>query len=323
VQAFGTVGGRELYFRARHENWTFDVADRDGNLPMDGRSGPDGFYREDVCFDASFLPFLAAVAIIARCLNEYTHRTSSGGACGQSGGRLVTEAEWLNATDFRPLLEIVSGNASARKLRLFAVAWCRHGWHWFTNGHSRRAVEVSEDFADGLATEADLRFASELARHQIRSAGPRALPRSIPSVRFAGLHAAATASAADAREAAGVASCWWGTARKRAEYDELDALEGRQRATLLRDIFGNPFRPAPALDPGWLAWNDFTAGRLAQSAYDERSLPSGTLEPARLSLVADALEDAGCSDAALLGHLRDPGPHWRGCWALDLVLAKG
>jgi hypothetical protein len=235
----------------------------------------------------------------------------------------VTEADWLNATDSRPMLDYLRGKAGDRKLRLFAVAWCRHGWHWFTNGHSRRAVEVSEDYADGLATEAELRFASELARHQIQSAGPRALPRSIPAVRHLGLHAAVTASASDARVATGVANWWWGTARKRADYDELDSLEGRQRVTLLRDIFGNPFRPAPALDHSWLAWNDFTAARLARSAYDERSLPSGTLEPARLSLVADALEDAGCFDAAVLGHMRGPGPHWRGCWALDLVLAKG
>jgi hypothetical protein len=39
-------------------------------------------------------------------------------------------------------------------------------------------------------------------------------------------------------------------------------------------------------------------------------------------VLADALEDAGCSDAGLLGHLRSPGPHVRGCWALDLVLGK-
>jgi hypothetical protein len=43
---------------------------------------------------------------------------------------------------------------------------------------------------------------------------------------------------------------------------------------------------------------------------------------ARGALLADALEDAGCTDAELLGHLRSPGPHVRGCWAVDLVLGK-
>jgi hypothetical protein len=37
---------------------------------------------------------------------------------------------------------------------------------------------------------------------------------------------------------------------------------------------------------------------------------------------ADALEDAGCTDADLLGHLHGPWPHVRGCWAVDLVLGK-
>jgi hypothetical protein len=49
--------------------------------------------------------------------------------------------------------------------------------------------------------------------------------------------------------------------------------------------------------------------RLASAAYEDRLLPAGTLDPARLTVLADALEDAGCSDAELLGHLRGPGPH--------------
>jgi hypothetical protein len=62
------------------------------------------------------------------------------------------------------------------------------------------------------------------------------------------------------------------------------------------------------------------APALARAAYDERSLPSGTLDLTRLAVLADALEDAGVADEALVGHLRGPGPHVRGCWALDRVL---
>jgi hypothetical protein len=98
--------------------------------------------------------------------------------------------------------------------------------------------------------------------------------------------------------------------------------ERAHQAALVRDIFGNPFRPAPALDPAWLIWQGGTVARLARAVYDERRLTEGTLDPMRLSLLADALEDAGCADAELLGHLRGPGPHVRGCWALDLVLGK-
>jgi hypothetical protein len=41
-----------------------------------------------------------------------------------------------------------------------------------------------------------------------------------------------------------------------------------------------------------------------------------------LPVLADALEEAGCSEAELLGHLRGLGPHVRGCWAVDLLLGK-
>ena len=63
---------------------------------------------------------------------------------------------------------------------------------------------------------------------------------------------------------------------------------------------------------------------LAQAAIERavRSLPEGLLDIARLGVLADALEDAGCTDASLLGHLRGPGPHCRGCWAVDLLLGR-
>ncbi len=53
-----------------------------------------------------------------------------------------------------------------------------------------------------------------------------------------------------------------------------------------------------------------------------RPFPSGLLGVARLPVLADALEDAGCADAELLGHLRGPGPHVRGCWAVDMIPGK-
>lgn len=87
----------------------------------------------------------------------------------------------------------------------------------------------------------------------------------------------------------------------------------------LRCIFGNPFRRAP-LGPDRLSP---TITALARAAYDECFLPSGELDPTRLGVLADALEEAGWTEEALLEHLRDPGPHVRGCWAVDLVLARG
>ena len=87
---------------------------------------------------------------------------------------------------------------------------------------------------------------------------------------------------------------------------------------MLRCIFGNPPRPTCPNPNGRL----LTTISLAQAAYDNRDLPSGDLDPARLAVLSDALEEAGCTDADLLSHLRSPGPHVRGCWALDLISGK-
>jgi hypothetical protein len=88
------------------------------------------------------------------------------------------------------------------------------------------------------------------------------------------------------------------------------------------EVFGNIFRPPPPVPRSVLGWSDGTVPRLARAAYEERQLPSGHLDPGHLAVLADAVEEAGCTDAELVGHLRSPGPHVRGCWAVDLVLSR-
>ena len=83
---------------------------------------------------------------------------------------------------------------------------------------------------------------------------------------------------------------------------------------LLREVFGNPFGPL-TIDPLWLAWNGGTVTTLAQSIYDDRAFD-------RLPIMADALEEAGCTNADILAHCRQPGEHVRGCWVVDLILGK-
>src|SRR5262249_16751582 len=83
----------------------------------------------------------------------------------------------------------------------------------------------------------------------------------------------------------------------------------------IRGVFGNFITPA-VVQKHWLRWNDRTIPRMAQATYDEKAWD-------RRGVLADALEDAGCSDASILDHLRGPGPHVRGCWAIDLLLGKG
>ena len=112
--------------------------------------------------------------------------------------------------------------------------------------------------------------------------------------------------------------------------------------------------------PAWLAWNGGAVRQLAEVAYQEREtgecvscdgkgqhriyrgepsqghddtqcpwcdgtgrVPTGRLDATSLAVLADALEEAGATDADLLNHLRGPGPHVRGCWVIDLLLGKG
>ncbi len=100
-----------------------------------------------------------------------------------------------------------------------------------------------------------------------------------------------------------------------------EPAERAAQCDLLRDLFGNPFRH-DSLSPAVLAWNGGIVVRLAQAAYDERQLPEGTLDNGRLAVLADALEEAGCADAAILSHCRSGGEHVRGCWVIDLLLGK-
>jgi hypothetical protein len=104
----------------------------------------------------------------------------------------------------------------------------------------------------------------------------------------------------------------WGCVRYAASCSNRE--EGSKQSHILRDIFGNPFRPA-TIDSAWLAWNGGAVRKMAAAIYDGRSF-------ADLPVLADALEDAGCADAAMLAHCRGPGEHVRGCWVVDLLLGK-
>jgi hypothetical protein len=104
--------------------------------------------------------------------------------------------------------------------------------------------------------------------------------------------------------------------------DPVLLCDAAAQASIIRCLFGNPFAALPRIDTAWLTWNNGTVKRLAEEVYQNRQLPAGTLEPAVLGVLADALTDAGCDDTSLLAHLRDPGPHWRGCWGVDLLLGR-
>jgi hypothetical protein len=217
----------------------------------------------------------------------------------------MNQNEWLASTDPRPMLEFLRGKASDRKLRLFACACCRavRATQGLVPG---AAVAVAERYADGLAGEKDL--ASE------RRGTP--FPDDYSE----------WVLALSAYDGAWQPVDWLAGSRDLMRIDPdalrhfplpLDELV-RLAVLQLRDILGDPSRPVTTSP----AWRTAQVVALAQAAYDQREAPAGTLDPARLAVLADALEDAGCDQADILDHLRGPGPHVRGCWAVDLVLGK-
>ena len=92
---------------------------------------------------------------------------------------------------------------------------------------------------------------------------------------------------------------------------DIVRLAGKRRGSILRDIFGNPFRPVTA-EPSWLT---STVVALAEGIYEGRAFDG-------MPILADSLQDAGCNNEDVLNHCRQPGTHVRGCWVVDLLLGK-
>lgn len=297
----------------------------------------------------------------------------------------MTEAEWSASTDPAAMLawakntKAVTPNKTAqcvahrilsdRKLRLFACACCRQVWDRLTDGRSRNAVEVAERYADGEATEKERNYAWGRAVDVGET--------------LSGLPFAAARCADDAEHFSLTPSI---------VVSEVGSLVGlRTLANLLRDITGNPFRLVELptgeakvrcdscgrlnptvrfsdmrclkcgrgivrVKPGPCSWLTPTVLDLAAVTYQEKQ-QDGSLDSDRLLVLADALEESGCTDDEILFHLRGivgcdycegagivyetpalssrrncphcggeglvpPGIHVRGCYIVDLLLGK-
>jgi hypothetical protein len=210
----------------------------------------------------------------------------------------MTESEWRTAFEPHAMLEFLqkNGKVTDRKLRLFAVACSRRVWD-LIDALGRAAVEAAETFADGLVGPEEMRA----ARLACQGAGGQ-------SAWYASASNPAIAARNAARSAQSGVKAQIGS----------DTQQLLAQAELVREIFGsslgNSFHPA-TIDSAWPAWNGGPAAKIAQAIYDERAFE-------RMTILADALEKAGCDNEEMLSHLRGPGPHVRGCWVLDLILGK-
>jgi hypothetical protein len=190
------------------------------------------------------------------------------------------------------MLQFLRGQASDRKLRLFAVA-CVQRYAAF-NGVIRGAIRVSELYADGITNRYDLAAVRRVATQFQRQSRQWRVVMGAGAVGNVSAVAHPSAFAA----AQGI----------------LPTVVPDVAIHGLGEVFGNPYQPA-VVDPSWLSWNEGTVVKLAQSIYSDRAFD-------RLPILADALEESGCYDAGILAHCRGPGPHVLGCFVLDALLGK-
>jgi hypothetical protein len=239
----------------------------------------------------------------------------------------MTETEWLDCGEpLRMALFLHSRRTCGRQIALFGCACCRRIWHLLSDERCRKAVEVLERSQEGLVPEGEVVAAWRNAYAAWPSMAQAAADVAYNTPLARGMSGAGLAvyqmmdQDVQCCETAAVAAADFASV----EADARDAALTAERSAqfhLLRDIVGNPFRPV-SVSPSWLSGNASLPLKLAQALYEERHLPDGVLDSVRMAVLADALEDAGCTDADLLDHCRSGGVHVRGCWVLDLLLEK-
>jgi hypothetical protein len=225
----------------------------------------------------------------------------------------MTEAEWLTSDQHLILASFVSERTSLRKLRLAVAAICRRVAHHFVDERSWRALEVSEAHADGLVSDEALIEAHSQACDGVTSLQLRYNSQWNATLGAATTVAYATGTESDLRRQTGLIDIFLYAPKPPPDSDLPEITPGSvAEANLVRDVFGNPFRPV-AFNP---AWRTDTALTLARQMYDSRDFGA-------MPILADALQDAGCDSEDVLNHCRDASaPHIRGCWVVDLVLGK-
>lgn len=246
----------------------------------------------------------------------------------------MTEADWLTSTDFPALVRFAADRLSPRRQRLLGVGFCRAVAHLIAPpAVLLDALALYDDCAEHAVwpSEAEkarqrCRIAAQEAYEEYRAAvegGPgRAGGQHVRcefawAVSFIGVCPLPLAEVGTrAAIAAEYAVNWRENGRSVSagglllhggvKDDQAEVMRG-----VVRDVVGNPFRPA-AIAPDW---RTDTVMLLARHMYDTREFGA-------MPILADALQDAGCTSDEILTHCRGPAPHFRGCWVVDALLGK-
>jgi hypothetical protein len=241
----------------------------------------------------------------------------------------MKEAIWLTSTRPSRMLNILRlrrPSSQTRKCRLFAAASCRRIWDLLEE-RFRRAVVGLESIAEARLAEPEM---AVLAREALIAAwdytdisasahAAEAVANAVnwetsyrqrgegidPPVNLIARVAGAAYHAAHAR-----AFSLHPGVRAQAR-EAVIRLEESAQADLVREIFGNLYRPAH-FDASWRTIEVVELARTIEHSLDFDAMP----------VLGDALEQSGCSLDEILSHCREPGQHVRGCWVLDLVAGR-
>jgi hypothetical protein len=213
--------------------------------------------------------------------------------------RRMSDTAWFAWSEPAEILPYLSSTARERKLRLLYSAFCRLIWNDLTT-QQRHAVETTERFADGLASRKQLMATTRECSFVLRTT------YGLRSVWLLNLERNRTAQYL--LRALHPTNFW------NANLGELNSEEKIARCDVIRDLFDH-LHHSTTIEPRWRTWNGGTIPKVAQSIYGEQSFSD-------LPILADALEEEGCPNTAVLDHCRRPGKHFRGCWVLDLLLGK-
>jgi hypothetical protein len=203
----------------------------------------------------------------------------------------MTEAEWLASEDPNAMIDhlVRDGKDDHRRVRLFAVACCRRVLYLTTDEEAHKALDAAERFADGLIKRKKLAKRSRKAERLSARLWKRSPEGERDGGRTGVLFAGSAAWCLEtppiyyrrARARVTLLVGWLAGPMHSPAWEAATNDELRAQCQILRDIFGNPFRPA-AVDPAALAW-ECPAVEIARGVYDERAFD-------RMPVLGDALE---------------------------------
>lgn len=234
----------------------------------------------------------------------------------------MSEKRWLDGLEPGPMLDFLGDRMTPRKLRLLTCAASRFVWDKLVDDRSKNSVLVAERFADGQASADELQQAHQVACSAFADLG---MAGGDISSAAATAHHACWYGDDFLVSAKRCLACAAGVAVHQARRDVdsgrmahvpnwetlVQKRENGKMARLVREVFGNPFKMV-AIEAGRLTPVVEEVARTIYETYAFKRLPE----------IADLLDADGYNGKMLIEHCRDQGPHFRGCWVLDLILGK-